>query len=170
MDDHSLLIIGKNCIRLAKTDSCALDCSPGFGSGSLWGGLRGTSGSTQKCLCSLSAFQLFNCRLGLNSRNVLISSLKSLLDFDMPSSTIIIAVACRGGADGATTPGIQPEVGIQWPSFVKKKYGKWTKVVRHFGRQIEHKFSGKIWDLPCPGHFRTSLAPCIQEPLHATEL
>jgi len=27
-----------------------------------------------------------------------------------------------------------------------------------------------VWDFPCPGHPRTSFAPGIQEPLHATEL
>ena len=35
-------------------------------------------------------------------------------------STVVYAVACRWGADGATAPAIQRGGGIQRPNFVKK--------------------------------------------------
>src|SRR6218665_1288831 len=46
----------------------------------------------------------------------------------------IAPVACRGGADGATAPGIQPERGIQTPSFLKKKK-------RNYGKQLKRRSS-----------------------------
>src|SRR6218665_1192623 len=90
---------------------------------------------------------------------------------------------CR--AEGVRRPRPSSPRGIQRPNFVKKRiYGKRLKRSsemlgnerKFFGEKLE-SFSKDVdflqeivWDFPCPGHPRTSFAPGIQEPLHATEL